>query len=69
MDNEAKLRPLCKCVFIANILGEAQTVVRDLEVDGVRIVVIPALLTNELSPEPVIVAWERIRRYIREYSN
>lgn len=59
----------CKCVFIANILGEAQTVVRDLEVDGVRIVVIPALLTNELSPEPVIVAWERIRRYIREYSN
>lgn len=59
----------CQCVIIANIISSGTYAVREYTIDGVRIVIIPALLKNEDIPAPVYGAWDRIRECIREYTN
>lgn len=58
----------CKCVIIANILADEKHIIRERTIGGIKIVIIPALLTNEANPEPVISAWDKIRECIREYT-
>lgn len=59
----------CKCVIIANILGSENSKVRELTIDEVKIVVVPALLFNCDAPTPINLTWDKIRECIREYSN
>jgi len=59
----------CKCVIIANIIADDVWSIREQTVDDIKIVVIPALLTNDHSPKRVEFAWKKIRECIREYSN
>ena len=58
-----------RCVIIANILADGDFSIRERTVDGINIVIIPALLENEDCPVPVNSAWEKIQKCIREYSN
>lgn len=76
-DSEAELLHIAKkakecggrCVIIANILADGNYSIREKNVDGVKIVIIPSLLENGDNPIPVNGAWEKIRECIREYTN
>ena len=57
------------CVIIANILSDGHYSIRERAVDGVNIVIIPALLKNTDSPVPVNEAWDKIRKCIHEYAH
>lgn len=59
----------CKCVIIANILAEQEWSIREQEIDGIRIVIVPALLSNSQNPAIVLAAWDKIRECIRDYGN
>lgn len=59
----------CKCVIIANILGSENSKIRELTIEDVKIVVVPALLYNYDAPMPINSTWGKIRECIREYSN
>ncbi len=59
----------CRCVIVANILGDPSDVVRKQTIDGVKIVVIPALLAEGNPPAPANKAWNEIRSCCDEFSN
>lgn len=71
LDHIAKKARDCggRCVIIANILADGNFSIRERTVDGVKIVIIPALLDNEDCPVPVYSAWDKIRECIREYTD
>lgn len=59
-----------KCVIVANILTEtSEYCIRERIIDGIKIIIIPALLINGESPKPVNSAWKKIRECINEYSD
>lgn len=57
------------CVIIANILSDGNYSIRERTIDGVKIVIIPALLKNTDAPVPVNEAWDKIRKCIHEYTH
>ncbi len=59
----------CRCVIVANILGDPGDVIRKQTVDGIRIVVIPALLVKGNPPTPMVTAWDEIRSCYREFAD
>lgn len=58
-----------RCVIIANIISDNTWSIRENTIDGIKIVVIPALFTNDNSPKLVDSAWDKIRECIREYTD
>lgn len=58
-----------RCIIIANILAEENWAVREKTVNGIKILIVPALLTDEKSPKLVESAWKKIRGCILEYSD
>ena len=59
----------CKCVIVANIIADGDYALRSKKLEGVEIVIVPALLTNEANPVSIRSAWDKIRRCICEYTN
>lgn len=58
-----------RCVIIANILSESRYKIRKKSVDGVDLLILPALLLQDRDNCSNTKAWEEIRRCISEYSD
>ena len=60
----------CKCVIVANIIGQSNSEISEVEKDGIRILTVPYLVVDKGGTIYADTkAWNEIRRCINDYKD